>query len=56
MEIQVDVDLAAQRITLTIKGETLEAPLTRRLDAIAWAGVCLTGVTTDFSPMEIGGR
>jgi outer membrane protein assembly factor BamB len=56
MEMEVEVDLAAQKFKLTIKGETLEAPLTRKLDAITWAGLCLTSVTTDFSPLELSGE
>jgi hypothetical protein len=56
MDMEVEVDLAAQKLVLTIKGETLEAPLARKLDAITWAGLCLTSVTTDFSPLEISGE
>jgi outer membrane protein assembly factor BamB len=56
MDMEVEVDLAAQKFKLTIKGETLEAPLACKLDAITWAGLALTSVTTDFSPLEIAGE
>ncbi|MBI5686233.1 MAG: PQQ-binding-like beta-propeller repeat protein [Verrucomicrobia bacterium] len=56
MEMEVGVDLATQKFKLTIQGETLEAPLAQKLDAITWAGVCLTSVTTDFGALEIAGE
>jgi outer membrane protein assembly factor BamB len=56
MEMVVEVDLAAQKFELTLKGETLELPLDPKLDAITWAGLALTSVTTDFSPLEISGE
>jgi hypothetical protein len=56
MEMQVAVDLAAQKVKLTLKGETLEAPLSPKLDVVTWVGFCLTSVTTDFGPLEISGE
>lgn len=56
MEMVAQVDLATQKLTLTLKDETLEVPLDPKLDAITWAGLCLTSITTDFSPIEISGE
>ena len=55
-ELHVVVDLATQKVTVAMHGETIEATLTRRLDAITWVGCSLTSVTTDFSPIEIAGQ
>jgi len=55
-ELLVTVDLGSQKVSVTMHGETVEAPLARRLDGLTWFGCCLTSVTTDFSPIEITGQ
>ena len=55
-EIQVVVDLAEQTVAMTMKGETLSVPLRQRMNAVSWVGCCLTGVTTDFSPVDVSGE
>lgn len=52
-ELRVSVNLENQTVSVTMHGQTLEAPLRHRLEAITWVGYCLTSVTTDFSPLEI---
>ena len=34
-------------------GKSVEATLTRRLEAITWLGYCINSVTTDFGRIEI---
>jgi hypothetical protein len=55
-ELDVVVDLEAQRASVTMLGETVEAPLEKPLDAITWVGCCLTSVTSEFSPIEMTGQ
>ncbi len=55
-EIRVSVDLDEQTVSLTMKGETLSAPLARGLDSISWVGCCVASVTSDFSPVEVSGE
>jgi len=52
-DVRVVADLAAQKVTLSARGQTLEAPLARRVDAIHWIGYCVSSVTSDFSVIEI---
>jgi hypothetical protein len=55
-EFRVAVDLDAQKFTVTMHGQTVEAPLARRLEAITWVGCCITSVTSDFSPIDVEGQ
>ncbi|MFH1923972.1 MAG: PQQ-binding-like beta-propeller repeat protein, partial [Planctomycetota bacterium] len=55
-ELHVIVDLDTQKVTATMHGETVEAPLERQLDAVTWVGCCVTSVTSDFSPIEVTGE
>jgi hypothetical protein len=54
-ELHVVVDFGSQTATVTMHGQTLEAPLARRLEAVTWVGCCVTSVTSDFSPVDITG-
>ena len=55
-EVHVVVDLDAQKVTVTMLGETVEAPLERKLDAITWVGCCVASVTSDFGRIEVSQR
>jgi len=52
-EMDIVVDLDSQRVAATMHGQTVEAPLTRRLDAITWLGYLISSVDADFSQIEI---
>jgi outer membrane protein assembly factor BamB len=54
-EVHVVVDLETQRVTVTTEGETVAAPLNRKLDAVTWFGYCVASVTSDFSKIEVSG-
>ena len=56
IDVRVIVDIGAQKVTLTAKGVTVEAPLARKLEAITHAGYCVDGACTDFAPLEITGE
>jgi hypothetical protein len=55
-ELHVVVDLETQKATVTMQGETVEAPLNRRLDALTRVGYCIASVTSDFSKIEVSGE
>ena len=55
-EIHVAVDLEQQKAIVTMQGETIEAPLNRRLESVNWYGYCVAGVTSDFSKIEATGE
>jgi hypothetical protein len=50
------VDLDAQKVSMTIHGETLEAKLDRRLAAVNFVGYCVNSVIAEFSTIELSGR
>ncbi len=54
-ELTVTVDLAAQQVTLTGRGETVTYPLARRLDRIEWIGCAVQSVISEFSAIDITG-
>ena len=54
-ELTVTVDLAAQQVTLTGRGETVTCPLARRLDRIEWIGCAVQSVISEFSAIDITG-
>jgi len=56
IDVRVVVDLTAQKVTLTTRGVTVEAPLARKLKAITHAGYCVDGACTDFAALEITGE
>jgi hypothetical protein len=55
-QLDVVVDLASQKVTLSAVGETIEAPLDPRVDSIAWVGCAVQSVDADFSAVEINGE
>ncbi len=52
-EMDITVDLDSQKVAVTMHGQTVEAPLARRLDAITWLGYVISSVNADFSQIEI---
>ncbi|NUQ64125.1 MAG: hypothetical protein HUU20_16765 [Pirellulales bacterium] len=52
-DVTVVVDLAARKVSLSACGQSAEAPLASRLDAILWIGYGVSTVTSDFSAIEI---
>jgi hypothetical protein len=52
-EVTVVVDLAAQKVTLSARGQSVESPLSPQLDSILWVGYSVSSVTSDFSAVEI---
>jgi hypothetical protein len=56
IDLSVSVDLKNQTVTMNILGQTVEAPLERKLDAVSYVGYCVTTVTSEFSPIEISGK
>jgi hypothetical protein len=52
-EMDITVDLDSQQVTVTMHGQTVEAPLARRLDAITWLGYLISSVDADFTQIEI---
>jgi len=55
-EMDVVVDLDSQKVMVTMHGQTVEAPLARRLDAVTWLGYLISSVDADFSQIEITGQ
>jgi len=55
-DLDVVVDLVGQKVTLSARGRSVEAPLERRLDGITWVGCCVQSVTADFGPIEVSGQ
>jgi len=54
-EMEVVVDLDRQKVTLAMLGQTVEAPIAPRLEAVAWVGYCVSTVACEFGPIEIAG-
>ncbi len=54
--LEVAVDLASQKVTLSAVGETIEAQLDPPLKSIAWVGCGVQSVNADFSPVEMSGE
>jgi hypothetical protein len=52
-EMDVVVDLDSQHVAVSMHGQTVEAPLARRLDAITWLGYLISSVDADVSQIEI---
>ncbi|NLF73486.1 MAG: PQQ-binding-like beta-propeller repeat protein [Candidatus Anammoximicrobium sp.] len=52
-QLDVVVDLAAQKVTFSAAGETIEAQLDPPIQSIAWVGCAVQSVDADFSPLEI---
>ena len=55
-ELRATVELATGKVTVSMLGETVEATLTRKLDAVAWVGCCIHSVTSDFGTIAIEGE
>ena len=55
-ELRATVDLASQKVSVSMLGETVETTLTRKLDSVAWVGYCIQSVTSDFSTIAIVGE
>jgi len=55
-DVTVVADLTAQTVTLSARGQTVEAPFVARLDSILWIGYCVSSVISDFSAIEIDGE
>jgi len=52
-ELTVVVDLERQQVRVTMHGQTVQAELERKLDAVSWVGCCVTSVSADFGPIEV---
>ena len=55
-DVVVVVDLAAQKVSLTIHGRTVETKLDHRLSAIKFIGYCANSVASEFSAVETSGQ
>lgn len=55
-DLTIRVDLATQKVAMAGNGQTVEAPLASRMEAIKWVGCCVQSVITDFGPIEISGE
>jgi hypothetical protein len=55
-ELSVVVDLATQKVTVSMLGKSVEAVLEKPLDAITWVGHAVASVTTDFSLITVEGE
>ena len=53
LDVLVTVDFEAQRVKLTLPGETLEAKLDRPLKQITHVGYYVLNAVTEFSPVEV---
>ncbi|RKY10134.1 MAG: hypothetical protein DRP66_00510, partial [Planctomycetota bacterium] len=53
VQIEVTVDLKAQKIVYTANGETIEARIQRPLKSITYVGYVMNAAIIDFSPVEI---
>ena len=53
VQIEVRVDLKAQKIVYTANGETIEARIQRPLKSITHVGYVMNAAIIDFSPVEI---
>jgi outer membrane protein assembly factor BamB len=56
LDVSVAIDLDAQKLTLTVKGVVVEAPLARPLKAITHVGYAVDGAYTDFTPVKVSGK
>ena len=56
IDLRVAVDLGTQKVTMTVLGQTVEAPLEPRMDAITFVGYCVHSVATEYSRIEIKGQ
>ena len=54
-DVKVDVDLREKKITLTVDGKTVEAPLERDWDAINYYGYSVFNTASKFGPLEANG-
>jgi len=55
-ELDVAVDLAAQKVVFKVLGKTLEAKLERPLKAITYVGLCIDNALVDATPVEAKGE
>jgi len=53
LELVATIDPDAQKVTMTILGQQVEAILKRRLDRISYIGYAVHSVTSEFSPIEV---
>ncbi len=56
VELVATVDLKEKKVTTTMSGVTVEAPLALPIDGITWIGYWLDSVDADFGPIEIRGE
>ena len=54
--LTVVVDIKAQKVTLTVKNVTVEAPLARPLKAVTHVGYAVDAAYSEFSPIDIAGK
>ena len=54
--LTVTVDLKAQKVTLTVKNVTVEAPLARPLKAVTHVGYAVDAAYSEFGPVDIAGK
>jgi len=52
-DIRVTVDLSTRKVALTVGGTTVEARLSRAMEAITHYGYCAMNTTTAFTPIEL---
>ncbi len=53
MQMVVKVDLAAQKVTYSVNGVTLEAKLKRPLKSITYVGYSVNSAVIEFAPVEV---
>jgi hypothetical protein len=55
-EVLVAVDLVAEQVSMTVHGQTVQAKLDRRLEAIEFIGYGANSVTSEFSIVDASGQ
>ena len=54
--LTVVVDLKAQKVSLTVKSVTVEAPLARPLKTVTHVGYAVDAAWSEFGPIDIAGE
>ncbi|MCU0874389.1 MAG: hypothetical protein MUE50_18805 [Pirellulaceae bacterium] len=55
-EVLVAVDLVAEQVSMTVHGQTVQAKLDRRQEAIKFIGYGANSVTSEFSIVDVSGQ
>lgn len=56
VDVTLTVDLAKQTVTMSTLGQTLQAPLQRRLQSVTFVGYCVDNAVVDFTPLDVQGE